>query len=37
MEDFERSYPEIRRRLPGVSTLDMRLDGRISVVGGKGE
>ena len=37
MEDFERSYPEIRRRLPGVSTLDMRLDGRISVVGGKTE
>ncbi len=37
MEDFERSYPEIRRRLPGVATLDMRLDGRISVVGGKGE
>ena len=38
MEDFERSYLEIRRRLPGVSTLDMRLDGRISVVGGgKGE
>jgi cell division protein FtsQ len=37
MEDFERSYPEIRRRLPGVTTLDMRLDGRISVVGGKGE
>ena len=34
MEDFERSYPEIRKRLPGVSTLDMRLDGRISVVGG---
>lgn len=37
MEDFERSYPEIRRRLPGVTTLDMRLDGRISVVEGKGE
>ena len=37
MEDFERSYPEIRRRLPGVSTLDMRLDGRISVVGAKGQ
>lgn len=37
MEDFERSYPEIRRRLPGVATLDMRLDGRISVVGGKGD
>jgi cell division protein FtsQ len=37
MEDFERSYAEIRRRLPGVSTLDMRLDGRISVVEGKGE
>ena len=37
MEDFERSYAEIRRRLPGVTTLDMRLDGRISVGGGKGE
>lgn len=37
MEDFERSYAEIRRRLPGVTTLDMRLDGRISVAGGKGE
>ena len=37
MEDFERSYPEIRRRLPGATTLDLRLDNRISVVGGKGE
>jgi cell division protein FtsQ len=37
MEGFERSYQEIRRRLPGVTTLDLRLDGRISVVEGKGE
>ena len=37
LEDFERSYQEIRRRLPDITTLDLRLDGRISVVEGKGE
>ena len=37
IEDFDRSYPEIRRKLPEAGTLDLRLDGRISVVGGKGD
>jgi cell division protein FtsQ len=37
IEDFDRSYPEIRRKLPDATMLDLRLDGRISVVGGKGD
>jgi cell division protein FtsQ len=37
IEDFDRSYPEIRKKLPDATTLDLRLDGRISVVGGRGD
>jgi cell division protein FtsQ len=29
---FERNYEEIRRRLPGASTLDLRLEDRITAV-----
>ena len=31
-QNFVRNYPEIKRRLPGASTLDLRLEDRITVV-----
>jgi cell division protein FtsQ len=31
-QNFIRNYPEIKRRLPGAATLDMRLEDRITVV-----
>ena len=31
-ENFVRNYPEIKKRLPGAATLDMRLEDRITVV-----
>ncbi len=31
-QNFLRNYPEIRRRLPGAGTLDLRLEDRITVV-----
>ncbi len=31
-QNFVRNYPEIKRRLPGAATLDMRLEDRITVV-----
>ncbi len=31
-ENFVRNYPEIKRRLPGATTLDLRLEDRITVV-----
>ena len=31
-ENFMRNYPEIKRRLPGATTLDLRLEDRITVV-----
>jgi cell division protein FtsQ len=31
-QNFLRNYPEIKRRLPGAGTLDMRLEDRITVV-----
>jgi cell division protein FtsQ len=33
-ENFFNHYPEIRRRLPDAKTFDLRLDDRITVVGG---
>jgi cell division septal protein FtsQ len=32
IQNFVRNYPEIRRRLPGAATLDLRLEDRITVV-----
>jgi cell division protein FtsQ len=31
-QNFVRNYPEIKRRLPGAATLDLRLEDRITVV-----
>jgi cell division septal protein FtsQ len=31
-QNFGRNYPEIKRRLPGAATLDLRLEDRITVV-----
>jgi cell division protein FtsQ len=31
-QNFQRNFPEIRRRLPGAATLDLRLEDRITVV-----
>jgi cell division protein FtsQ len=31
-QSFVRNYPEIKRRLPGAATLDLRLEDRITVV-----
>ena len=31
-QNFVRNYPEIKRRLPGATTLDLRLEDRITVV-----
>ncbi len=31
-QNFNRNYPEIKRRLPDATTLDMRLEDRITVV-----
>jgi cell division protein FtsQ len=31
-QNFLRNFPEIRRRLPGATTLDLRLEDRITVV-----
>jgi cell division protein FtsQ len=31
-QNFERNYPEIKRRLPGATTLDLRIEDRITVV-----
>jgi cell division septal protein FtsQ len=31
-QNFVRNYPEIKRRLPGAATLDLRIEDRITVV-----
>jgi cell division septal protein FtsQ len=37
VQNFIDNYPRIQARVPNASTLDMRLDGRITVVEGKSE
>jgi cell division septal protein FtsQ len=32
LQNFVNHYPDIQRRLPGATTLDLRLDDRITVV-----